>query len=226
MISRRALLTGSAVLLASTMLSSPALALAKNYDQSLAWVLKSEGGYSNDAGDPGGQTMWGITHFDYDEYRRHKGLKRQNVRKMTKAERNEIYRNKYWDNQRCDDLPAGLDYTIFDYGVNSGVGRSGRVLRKVLGLPTNDWHITPAVVAACKEHRAADLVRAVNDERLRFLHGLRTWRRFGGGWGRRVKFVKGQSLALAGVAQASLVGFPHFPHHAPGKAYEEGAPLI
>ena len=38
-----------------------------------------------------------------------------------------IYR-KYWDAQRCDELPAGVDYAVFDYGVNSGIGRSGKVL--------------------------------------------------------------------------------------------------
>ena len=32
---------------------------------------------------------------------------------------------------------SGVDYSVFDYGVNSGIGRSGKVLRRAVGLPDN-----------------------------------------------------------------------------------------
>lgn len=46
---------------------------ADNFAEALRRVLVHEGGYSNGAGDPGGPTLYGITHIDYDAYRRRKG---------------------------------------------------------------------------------------------------------------------------------------------------------
>ena len=66
---------------------------------------------------------------------------------MTVDEAKAIYRKRYWDVQRCDELPAGVDYSVFDYGVNSGIGRSGKVLRRVVGLPDNTSVVTDQVLA-------------------------------------------------------------------------------
>jgi lysozyme family protein len=46
---------------------------ASNFARSLAQTLEYEGGYSDDPGDRGGKTMWGITHARYDEWRRSQG---------------------------------------------------------------------------------------------------------------------------------------------------------
>jgi lysozyme family protein len=39
-----------------------------------------------------------------------------------------IYYEKYWNALSCEDLPAGVDYAVFDYGVNSGIDRAAKVL--------------------------------------------------------------------------------------------------
>ena len=36
---------------------------------------------------------------------------------------------------------------MFDYGVNSGIGRSGKVLRRVVGLPDDTSVVTDQVLA-------------------------------------------------------------------------------
>ena len=119
------------------------------------------------------------------------------VKAMTLSEAKAIYRAKYWDAQRCDELPAGVDDAVFDYGVNSGIGRSGKVLRRCLNLPDNTSVVNDAVVAAVNHADPKVLVSAICDERLRFLQSLRTWPVFGKGWGRRVAEVKALSLRLA-----------------------------
>jgi lysozyme family protein len=172
------------------------------YDGALARLLAHEGGYTNHPSDPGGPTNFGITIFDYRKYLK-PGATAADVKAMTLIEAKRIYRAKYWDAQRCDDLPAGVDYAVFDYGVNSGVGRSGKVLRRCLKLADNTSVVSDAVIAAAAKADAKTLVAAICDERLRFLQRLKTWDVFGKGWGRRVAEVKTYSLALAAGAPAN-----------------------
>lgn len=174
---------------------------ASSYDAALARLLAHEGGYTNHPADPGGPTNFGITIVDYRKYVKPDATA-ADVRAMKLDEAKAIYRAKYWDAQRCNELPAGVDYAVFDYGVNSGIGRSGKVLRRVLKLPDNTSAANDAVIAAARAADAKALVTAICDERLRFLQSLKAWNVFGGGWGRRVAEVKSVSLALASGAPA------------------------
>jgi lysozyme family protein len=186
---------------------------ASCYDAALARLLVHEGGYTNHPADPGGPTNFGITIYDYRKYVK-PGATAADVRAMKLDEAKSIYRAKYWDAQRCDELPAGVDYAVFDYGVNSGIGRSGKVLRRVLKLPDNTSVVSDAVIAAARAVDAKTLIVAICNERLRFLKGLRTWGVFGAGWGRRVAEVR--SAALAMVAGAPSPDFGRA--SAPGRA--------
>ena len=177
--------------------------MQQDYDEALARLLAHEGGYTNDAADPGGPTNFGITITDYRKYAM-PGATAADVRAMKVDEAKAIYRAKYWGAQRCDDLPAGVDYAVFDYGVNSGIGRSGKVLRRVLGLADDDWHTGDDVLAALRRRDPKQVVVAICDERLRFLQSLKTWDVFGKGWGARVADVKAFALALAAGTPAGL----------------------
>jgi lysozyme family protein len=170
---------------------------ASSYDAALARLLAHEGGYTNHPADPGGPTNFGITIADYRKYVKPDATA-ADVRSMKLEDAKAIYRAKYWDAQRCNELPAGLDYAVFDYGVNSGVGRSGKVLRRALKVPDNSSVVNDVVIAAARATEAKALV--AGDERLRFLQSLKTWPVFGAGWGRRVAEVKAVSLALAAGA--------------------------
>jgi lysozyme family protein len=169
-------------------------------------LLVHEGGYTNHPSDPGGPTNFGITIEDYRRYVKVNATA-SDVRRMRLDEAKIIYREKYWDAQRCDELPAGVNYAVFDYGVNSGTGRSGKVLRRTLGLPVDSSTVTDAVIAG---GRAADpkiLIAAICEERLRFLQALKTWPVFGTGWGRRVAEVKSTALKMAAdAAKARTMG--------------------
>jgi lysozyme family protein len=71
------------------------------------------------------------------------------------------------------------------------------VLRRVLGLPDNTAAITDEVLRAVGKRDPRALIAAVNDERLAFLRGLKTWQVFGAGWGRRVAQVRAAALHMA-----------------------------
>lgn len=119
---------------------------ASTYDEALRRLLAHEGGYSNHPSDPGGPTNFGITLADYRRYIKPDATA-DDVRAMSVDQAKAIYRKRYWDAQRCDELPAGVDYSVFDYGVNSGIGRSGKVLRRVVGLPDDTSTVTDQVLA-------------------------------------------------------------------------------
>jgi lysozyme family protein len=185
---------------------------ASSYDEALARLLVHEGGYSNHPSDPGGPTNWGITLRDARAYWKQDATA-TDVRNLPLAVAKSIFRTKYWAALCCDELPAGVDYAVFDYGVNSGIGRAARVLQRLLGLHSAsktrvdalvvDGIVGPRTLAAAACADAGRLIDAICDERLAFLQGLRTWSVFGNGWGRRVREVRAAALALAACKVAA-----------------------
>ena len=164
------------------------------YEASIQRLLKSEGGYVNHPSDPGGPTNFGITIHDYRKHAKPDATA-SDVRAMRVEEARAIYRAKYWDAMRCDALPAGVDYCVFDYAVNSGTGRAPKVVQRILGVAVTGVmdEATLTQVRACEP---VALINAICDERLRFLQGLRTWPVFGAGWARRVGNVRATALAM------------------------------
>jgi lysozyme family protein len=175
--------------------------VASSYDEALRRLLVHEGGYSNHPSDPGGPTKYGITIFDYRKYVK-PDANAADMRAMTLDEAKAIYRARYWAALCCDDLPAGLDYAVFDYGVNSGVARAAKVLQRLVGV-ADDGRIGPATLAAVRRRDPAELIARLCEERLSFLKRLKTWPVFGAGWGRRVAEVRAASLAMAAAPLAS-----------------------
>lgn len=168
---------------------------AASYDAALARLLAHEGGYSNHPNDPGGPTRFGITIHDYRRYMK-ADASAADVRAMPLDDAKAIYRAKYWDALCCDALAPGLDYSVFDYGVNSGVARAAKVLQRLVSV-ADDGLMGAVTLAAVARHAPADLIEKICDERLAFLRALRTWAVFGRGWGRRVAEVKAVALSMA-----------------------------
>ena len=80
---------------------------AENFQACLAFTLKYEGGKSNDPRDPGGRTMEGVTQATYDASHEKKALGLRDVFTMGAAERDEIYRNEYWNAVNGDRASRG-----------------------------------------------------------------------------------------------------------------------
>jgi lysozyme family protein len=171
------------------------------FDRALAKVLIHEGGYVNDPRDPGGETNKGVTRRVYDEYRRGLKLPVQSVKHMTNAERDSIYRMRYWSLIKGDSLPAGVSYVVFDGAVNSGVSQAAKWLQRALGVKA-DGVIGPGTLAALRGVNDNDaLVAKIIERRMAFLKALKTWKTFGKGWTRRVNDVLavGQAWASGSV---------------------------
>lgn len=168
--------------------------MKNSYQRSLAEVLKWEGGYVNHPKDPGGATNKGITQATYNAYL---GPKRQrSVKIITDAEVADIYKHRYWDVVRGDDLPAGLDFAVFDFAVNSGPTRAIRFLQHAVGVKV-DGELGPLTLRAAKSCDVSSVIRKLCANRLYYLKLLKTWPTFGKGWERRVVGVEALALKMA-----------------------------
>lgn len=107
-----------------------------NFAPSLGFVLRHECVYEqghegdldfviceNVPGDTGGCTKYGIDAAD------HPGV---DIPRLTLDEASGIYREGEWRLCRCDDLPKGLDTSIFDCAVNNGVIVAGILLQRAI----------------------------------------------------------------------------------------------
>jgi lysozyme family protein len=159
-----------------------------NFVPSLAAVLIHEGGYVNDPQDPGGATNKGVTQPVYDDWRIGEKLSKRSVQLINAFEVGEIYRRRYWNATRGDDLPSGVDYCVFDFAVNSGVNRATRYLQRAAGV-NDDGQIGSMTLAAVKAKPSVALIEQICAARLNFLRQLPTFARFGKGWTARVEDV-------------------------------------
>lgn len=162
-----------------------------NFDQSLKLVLCHEGGFVNNPKDPGGATNKGVTQAVYNAYNRNAGLPSQSVRLINDAEVHSIYESRYWKLVSADKLPAGIDYALFDYAVNSGPGKAVRDLQRTLvalghAIPV-DGMIGDDTVTAVENSNQVELIENLCQRRLAFMRSLKTWGTFGKGWKRRVE---------------------------------------
>lgn len=167
------------------------------YAAVMVQIYKHEGGYVDHPRDPGGATNMGITHITLSRWRG-KPVTKQDVRNLTKAEADEIYRANYWNPIKGDQLPGGVDFSVMDFGVNSGTGRSARYLQAVVGA-AQDGVIGPKTLEAVAKRDPVDVVKRHCAKRLGFLQALTNWATFGRGWLRRVTEV--EALAVRWAAE-------------------------
>ena len=145
--------------------------MTARFQTCLAFVLKSEGGYSNRPNDKGGPTMMGVTTAVYDAYRTRHGLPTRDVRQINDVEVADIYRTEYWTPTGCDQLPAGVDLCVFDLAVNAGDRRSEMILQQAVGVAA-DGSIGPKTLAAVTASDPAALANRMLDLRNTFYRQL------------------------------------------------------
>jgi lysozyme family protein len=167
-----------------------------NFDKCLELMLKHEGGFVNHPQDPGGMTNLGVTARVWEEWLG-RPVSEKEMRALTPTMVKPLYKRKYWDAIRGDELVSGVDYVVFDVAVNSGVGRAIKFLQACVGVAA-DGGFGPRTLAAVKiaEQDPARLIEQYSARRLEFLQSLRTFPTFGRGWSRRVAEVKQVALEM------------------------------
>jgi lysozyme family protein len=171
--------------------------MKNNFDTALAHVLKSEGLWSDNPKDPGGATMKGITFAVFKEWKRNPHLTKDDLKNISDQDVHDLYKQLYWDKIHGDDLPAGIDYAVFDSAVNMGVGRAAKLIQEAAGV-TADGVIGSGTMQAIEKQNHRDLLQKFSHLKEVFYRSLGTFPTFGVGWLRRVAEVKVTADSMLG----------------------------
>jgi lysozyme family protein len=178
--------------------------MISNWKLAFEQMLKSEGGFTNDERDNGnklpdgrkGSTMLGVTQFNWEQHVGHQ-VTHDDMRKLTAADVEPLYKKKYWDVVRADELPSGIDYMVFDMGVNAGPGRSIKLLQASVGVPA-DGGFGPMTMAAVQAADPVELIEQFSQNKEYFYRGLDSFPVYGTGWLNRVAEVKLKASSMLG----------------------------
>jgi lysozyme family protein len=171
-------------------------------DDAIAFVLRPdiEGGYVDDADDPGGETNYGISK------KAHPG---EDIKNLTPQRAAEIYRTEYWNPvaRRVVDMAPRLAFVLFDSSVNQGKGAAAKMLQGVLHA-AQDGIIGPRTLDALQDtldaHDEAWVIEQFMVARAVRYTQTSNWSKFGKGW--MVRCMKAMSAVLSyGEAPAKPV---------------------
>lgn len=154
-----------------------------DFDQAFDLLLGHEGAYSNNRFDPGGETMWGITH----KVALQEGYT-GDMHILPVDFAKQVYRKKYWDAVMADRIPVSARYAVFDAAVNSGVKQAVMWLQQAVDVQ-DDGVLGPMTLQAMERAPGLSLAVQFTAARLDFLTSLPTWGQFGRGWARRIAGV-------------------------------------
>jgi lysozyme family protein len=173
-----------------------------NYDRSLDYILKAEGGFTDDPRDPGnklddgrmGCTNMGVTQAAWEEYVGHK-VSTADMKALTKEQVGKFYKKRYWDRVQADSLPIGIDFLCASFAINAGPGTSVKLLQKcVNAIP--DGIIGPRTQQTIAGYDPKELIEKFSQAKTTYYEGLKLFPVYGKGWLNRVKDEKAIALSM------------------------------
>jgi len=146
-----------------------------DFDRAFYLLMESDGGYSEDPLDPGGETNFGISKRAYPK---------EDIQFLTMERAKEIYKRDYWDAIRADELPYPINILIFDAAVNQGKKAAVRMPQEALKIK-QDGVIGQQTIKAAVEASDAVCADFLAIRAVRYA-GTYKFQRFGRGWMRRL----------------------------------------
>lgn len=154
--------------------------MVTTFEQAVAKVLAHEGGYVNDPTDSGGETNYGITI----KVARANGFS-GHMKDLPVHVAKDIYKNKYWDKVRAEELPESIRYIVFDTAINAGNSRAVKILQECADVSIDGVIGTQTILGA-----ASVGLYQYALQRMYFycqiVRGNKSQARFIGGWSNRV----------------------------------------
>lgn len=112
-----------------------------SFELAIPTILRHEGGYVNNAADPGGATNYGVSlrwlkgqglagDIDHDG-----DVDINDIKAMTVTEATAIYRQFWWDKYLYGNIVAQMVATkVFDMSVNLGPPRAHKMVQQIIGV--------------------------------------------------------------------------------------------
>jgi lysozyme family protein len=168
--------------------------MKENWDKAFRLMLVSEGGYIHHPSDPGGRTNLGVTQATWENWVGRESDEAE-MRGLTPEKVEPLYKKKYWDAVRGDELPTGISYLLFDFAVNAGAGRAIKLLQTAVGV-TPDGGFGPMTMAAVLAVDPVELIEKFSQAKEDFYRSLTQFPVFGKGWLNRVADVKQKATSM------------------------------
>lgn len=110
-----------------------------DWSTAIEFVFKEEGGANGEliAGDKGGYTKFGIASAANPDV---------DVPNLTREGAEDLYRKRYWQACKCDELPSRLAIAVMDAAVNQGVKGAGKMLQIALNGPSGSSLVVDGVI--------------------------------------------------------------------------------
>ena len=162
--------------------------MLSNWPTSLALMLKSEGHFVNHPSDPGGMTNLGVTKKAWEAWVK-RPVDEAEMRSLTPEIVAPFYKARYWNPCKCDELPIGIDYAVFDFAVNAGTHQASKLLQEALSVDA-DGVIGQQTLTAVANYGVVELTELFSEKKELFYRSLRTFATFGKGWLNRVVDVQ------------------------------------
>ncbi len=154
------------------------------------FVKHWEGGFVNHPEDNGGPTNMGITQATLADWRK-TDVSIDDVRNLTRAEADEIFRANYYTRCRCGELPDRTAMVVYNGAVLHGSRRSIRYLQTAfnkLGMTVDgkalevDGILGPKTLAGAKQTDSGVLAGAYMDVQDSVFRAHEDFDTFGNGW--------------------------------------------
>jgi lysozyme family protein len=148
------------------------------FEKGLEFILESEGGYVNDAYDPGGETKYGISHKAYPHL---------DIANLTLEDAKTIYYRDYWlgSGAKVADYSPELAMILFDTAVNMGTGTAIKFLQRTLRVK-EDGVFGQITQNALEKANMEQVIQWYMVNRVLRYTDLETWSRYRKGWIKRV----------------------------------------
>jgi lysozyme family protein len=172
--------------------------MKENFDASFDRIIKSEGGYVNDPADRGGETNLGVTIGAWGDYL-NRAIQPGEMKALTREQVKPFYKQMYWDKVKGDDLPKGVDYAVFDFAVNAGIGRASKFLQRAVNA-IDDGVIGTGTLALVAKASNKTILENFTKQKEDFYRGLAeknaSQQKFLKGWLARVDHVHDDAIDM------------------------------
>ena len=177
------------------MLMSQSNKFSASFNRAFENVIGVEGGFSDDAKDPGNWTggkegsgklsgtKYGVSAAAYPSL---------DIKSITLDDAKAIYHRDYWQVISGDDFSFPVSNALFDCAVNSGCASAAKLLQKVLNV-SSDGKIGKQTIAAVQAKDQTELLIDFLTARAVFYARLAKFELYGKGWMKRLFTVFHQS---------------------------------